>query len=74
MHKLEKYLKQHKLTDAALGERVGLNQSSIWRIRRHNVVPTPATMARLISATNGFLKHSDFYPSSGTLPQRRKQS
>ncbi len=61
--KLDQYLTQHDLTDAAFAEKVGRSQSSINRIRRGETRPDWKTMERIVEVTGGDVSPNDFLDS-----------
>lgn len=61
--KLETYLTENDLTDAAFGQLVGLSQSQISRIKRAKSWPTREAMERITKATDGQVSANDFLVS-----------
>jgi len=59
MKKLETYLKDNKITDSAFGERIGLSQSQVSRIKRGLSWPPKNVLSLIISATNGEVTADD---------------
>ena len=60
MNKLERFLKEKRLTDTAFAVLVGVSQSTVsrWRVRR--VTPTPDAMRKIAHVTNGSVTPNDF--------------
>lgn len=58
--KLDQYLTQRGMTDAAFAEKVGRSQSSINRIRRGETRPDWKTMERIVEETGGEVSPNDF--------------
>jgi DNA-binding XRE family transcriptional regulator len=61
--KLEQYLRLTQQSDETFGKLIGLEKSTIWRIRKGKVFPSWATMLRIKAATNGAVEPNDFEPS-----------
>jgi len=57
--KLDLYLKENGLTDAAFGERIGLSQSQVSRIRRGLSWPSKEVIASIASATSNAVTAND---------------
>jgi DNA-binding XRE family transcriptional regulator len=60
--KLEQYLQLTQQSDEAFGKLIGLEKSTIWRIRKGKVFPSWATMLRIKAATHGAVEPNDFEP------------
>ena len=58
--KLETFLSENKLTDAAFGKLVGLSQSQVNRIKRGVSKPSWDALGAIERATKGAVKAADF--------------
>ena len=58
--KLETYLKQNDMTDAAFGALIGISQSQISRIRRGESFPSRGTLFNIAKVTSGKVTANDF--------------
>lgn len=61
--KLEQYLELTKQSDAAFAELIGLEKSTVWRIRNGKVFPSWRTMQAIERATGGAVQPNDFKPA-----------
>ncbi len=62
--KLDRYLVEHDVTEAALAELAGCSQSTVNKIRRGVGNPTFDLLLRISRATNGRFHPGDFEPAS----------
>ena len=62
--KLDLYLKENGLTDAAFGERIGLSQSQVSRIRRGLSWPSKDVIASIAAATSNAVTANDIAAES----------
>lgn len=60
---LAEYLKREKLTDAQFAGQIGVERSTVTRLRG-NQVPSSKTMAAIIAATNGEVTANDFFDAA----------
>lgn len=60
--RLNQYLSNRKLTDAAFAALVGMSQSQVNRLRRGLSQPSWDTVAAIEKATAGKVSASDFVP------------
>jgi transcriptional regulator with XRE-family HTH domain len=58
--RLDTYLSEHGITEAAFAERIGVNQSSVNRMRKGLIRPDIATLSRIVEATEGKVTLEDF--------------
>ncbi len=58
---LEKYLIKHGLTSVAFAEKVGVDQSTIHRLRKRDQIPSRDLMDRIFKATGGAVRADDFF-------------
>ncbi|MGN8022298.1 helix-turn-helix domain-containing protein [Phyllobacterium sp. 22229] len=58
--KLDLYLTSKNISDEAFGQRIGLSQSQVNRIRNGKSKPTIVTIARIDSETEGVVSFPDF--------------
>ena len=68
--KLDEYLSSKKITDAAFGELIGRQQSSVNRLRRGETKPDWKTIERIVEITNGAVTPNDFLGSDGHSKDR----
>jgi len=60
--KLSEYLDKHSLTNVAFAAKVGVDQSTIARLRKDDgQIPSPALMASIFEETQGQVRPDDFY-------------
>lgn len=59
--KLETYIENNRMTDAAFAELVGTTQVTISRYRRNKRFPSPAMIKRIHEVTNGAVTLADWY-------------
>jgi putative transcriptional regulator len=64
---LDDYLRENKITETAFAAVIGINQSSVHRLRKGTIRPDIETLARIVSATGGAVTLSDFIDTE-TLP------
>ncbi len=62
--KLISYIEAHGLTQAEFARKIGANVMAISRYCRGEQIPRPNTMRRIVEATDGAVKPSDFYDFS----------
>lgn len=60
--KLADYLSEHAITDGDFADRIGVDRSSVSRLRRGITRPDWPTIERIIAATNGAVTANDFLP------------
>lgn len=58
--KLAEYLKLANLTDADFAQRIGVERSTVTRLRGDQI-PTREVMRAIAEATNGAVTANDFY-------------
>ena len=58
---LTDYLAEHDLSDADFALRIGVNRSTISRLRRTNQRPSFETMNAIAAATDGVVTANDFW-------------
>lgn len=59
--RLSDYLTKHKLSDDTFAERIGVNRSTVSRLRRTNQKPSEETLAAIVRVTNGKVTANDFW-------------
>ena len=59
--KLDDYIHERRLTNATFAAMVGVNQSTISRLRKPGRLPTRQVMADIYHATDGLVQANDFY-------------
>jgi len=57
--KLEQYMRDRKITDAAFAVKVGLSQSQVSRIRRGVSWPSKEVVEKIAAATNNKVTAND---------------
>lgn len=62
--KLDEYLSARGLTCEAFAEKIGVTGTSVWRYAHGERLPRPATMRRIVEATDGAVTAQDFYSSA----------
>ncbi|MGN7160849.1 helix-turn-helix domain-containing protein [Sphingomonas sp. SAFR-052] len=67
---LDSYLVSKGITEPAFAAMVGLNQSTVNRLRKGSV-PSPNVMRRILDATSGAVTPNDFF---GLQPQPRRRA
>lgn len=60
--KLEAFLSETGITNAAFGRQIGRDASSVSRLRRGETRPDWETAAKIAQATNGAVTANDFMP------------
>lgn len=60
--KLDTYLKQHRISEAAIAAELGVSKSGVRKWRYGERVPRPTTMAKIVRYTNGDVTPLDFLP------------
>lgn len=58
--KLDDYLNKHGITEAAFAALIGVNQSSVNRMRKGLIRPDISTLKRIVEATDGNVTLDDF--------------
>lgn len=58
--KLQTYLDREKLTVTAFAKAANLEVVTAWRVAKGKVIPSPATMRAIATATNGAVTPNDF--------------
>lgn len=66
---LDQYLAEHELTEAAFAGRVGVDQSTVHRLRAKGQTPNKALMARIFEETGGAVRADDFFGLPRTVDQ-----
>ena len=67
--KLDTYLTERNLTDAAFGRLIGVANTTVMRLRRGETRPSSTTIAAIKEATGGYVTAADFYSDdSDRLP------
>lgn len=59
--KLAHWMKREKLTDQAMGDRIGRSHSVVQRYRNGQRIPGPISMVRIFVESNGEVQPNDFY-------------
>jgi transcriptional regulator with XRE-family HTH domain len=59
---LDQYLKQNGITETAFAAQIGVNQSSVNRMRKGLISPDILTLGRIVEATAGAVTLADFVP------------
>lgn len=59
--KLSDYLKANGLTDAAFAEIIGVDRSSVTRMRAGGQIPSAPVMQEIAKKTNGEVTANDFF-------------
>lgn len=57
---LDAYLSQQAITETSFAETLGVQQSTVNRMRK-GAVPTPSVMEKVFAATGGAVTPNDFY-------------
>lgn len=60
--KLRDWLIRHDIDQAAFGRLIRTTQASVSRYATGRRIPRPVIMARVVKATDGAVRPSDFYP------------
>lgn len=71
MHKLERYLADHDLTQERFAEMIGSTQESVSRWISGQRMPRPSTMARIAAETKGAVTANDFVAA---IPDEEERS
>ena len=69
--RLEEYLKKHKITCTAFGDKVGVSDAQITRIINKKRNPSPHLMKRIQEETNGEVGFEDLF--NPEVPSRLKK-
>jgi transcriptional regulator with XRE-family HTH domain len=59
--KLSDYLAANGIGDADFADRIGVNRSTVSRLRRTNQKPTGETLEAIFRATDGAVSANDFW-------------
>lgn len=59
--KLSDYLKVNGMTDAAFAEIIGVDRSSVTRMRARGQIPSAPVMQEIAAKTNGEVTANDFF-------------
>lgn len=65
---LDSYLKENAMTEADFASLIGVQQSTVNRLRRGSV-PTKDVMGRIVAATDGKVRADDFFGLSNPSPK-----
>lgn len=57
---LDSYLRENAMTEADFASLIGVQQSTVNRLRRGSV-PTKDVMAKIVTATDGKVRADDFF-------------
>jgi len=57
---LDDYLRTHSVSGPAFAERIGVDPTTVYRIRKGQVLPHRKTIMAIIQATEGLVGLSDF--------------
>ena len=58
---LDQYLADNGITSVAFAETLGVDQSSVHRMRKAGQVPSREIMARIFEETKGAVRADDFF-------------
>ena len=61
--KLSDYLSERSISDGEFAEKIGVDRSSVSRLRRGVTRPNWPTIERIISETSGAVTANDFLPA-----------
>ena len=61
MNKLDSYLEQARLTNAAFATRVGVSEATISRLRNGKQTASHELIRRIVSETGGQIEPNDFF-------------
>lgn len=64
--RLSHYLEKRKLGDAEFASLIGVDRSTVSRLRRTNQKPSEITLSAIVRATNGKVTANDFWLSQST--------
>jgi transcriptional regulator with XRE-family HTH domain len=59
--KLEQWMSEVSVSDKVLAEMIGVDRSSVSRLRRGKHFPSPTTMVAISQVTAGLVMPNDFY-------------
>jgi predicted site-specific integrase-resolvase len=59
--KLAAYLEANAIRPAAFAELLGVDTSTIYRLKADGQIPTPELMRKIVEATEGAVRPDDFY-------------
>ena len=59
--RLSDYLRATEISDAEFALKIGVNRSTVSRLRRTNQKPTEETLAAIVRATGGTVTANDFW-------------
>ena len=62
--KLDQYLAERNLTSPAFGDMVGIDASTIWRIKEGKRKPEWNTMEKILVGTDGLVTPNDYLSDS----------
>lgn len=68
---LKTYLTNHRLTEAAFAEKLGVSQVTVNRYVLDKRFPSPEMIQRIAAVTGGKVKASDWYPRRPMAVSRR---
>jgi transcriptional regulator with XRE-family HTH domain len=58
---IKAYLEEKGFTDAAFAELIGVDRSTVTRMRKNGQTPGAETMRRIAEVTNGAVTANDFF-------------
>lgn len=59
--KLATYLKANAIRPAAFAESIGVDTSTVYRLKGDGQIPSPEIMRKIVDATGGAVQPNDFY-------------
>ena len=59
--KLATYLKANAIRPAAFAELLGVDTSTVYRLKADGQIPAPDLMRKIVAATDGAVRPDDFY-------------
>jgi len=62
---LDEYLSSHEITETEFAAAIGVDQSTVNRLRKNGQVPSKPVMLRIYDATRGRVRADDFFGLSG---------
>ena len=59
--KLATYLEANAIRPAAFAELLGVDTSTVYRLKADGQIPTPELMRKIVEVTDGAVRPDDFY-------------
>lgn len=69
---LREYLADNGLTETDFAELIGVDQSTVHRLRTKGQVPSKPVMERIFDATKGEVTANDFFGLPAAIPEQAR--